>query len=189
MKLAAVAIASILIVGTLGGPTVLNWLRLPRINDITTTIQAPPEFVKLNSTPYPVSNGPLQQAAYPDIHSLRLEMDPSDAFAAILKVVREKTDWEIAAVDAQDYRIEAVAITRRLRFRDDVVIEVRPSVAQNGPEKKPDNKPEKKPENKSATTGSEVHMRSRSRLGKSDLGANAARISAFMNRIREANIK
>ncbi len=161
-------VVALVVLASLGGGSLTNWIRLPRINDITTTIQAPPQFVKLNGKPYPESNGPLQRAAYPDIQSLRLKFSPTQGFTEVLKIVRTQTDWDVVSVDSGVLRIEAVATTRLLRFRDDIVIEIRP--AAGGAEI------------------SELHIRSRSRLGKSDFGANAARILSFMNRVRTAGL-
>ena len=57
-------------------------------------------------------------------------------------------------------RIEAVARTLWFGFEDDVVIRVRATAA-----------------------GSRIDMRSRSRVGVSDLGANAERIRRFARRV------
>ncbi|MGH8272869.1 MAG: DUF1499 domain-containing protein, partial [Gammaproteobacteria bacterium] len=70
--------------------------------------------------------------------------------------------WKIAAADATSGHIEATATTGWFRFKDDVVIEV----ASDG-----------------AGGGSIVNMRSESRLGLSDLGKNAQRVKAYMNRL------
>jgi uncharacterized protein (DUF1499 family) len=70
--------------------------------------------------------------------------------------------WTVVYEDAATRVLEAVAITGLMRFRDDIVIVVRP-----------------------AAGGSAVHMRSKSRLGKSDLGANAERIRAFATELKK----
>ena len=57
-------------------------------------------------------------------------------------------------------RIEAVARTRILRFADDITIRIRPRV-----------------------DGSRIDIRSVSRLGEHDFGANAARIAAFADEV------
>ncbi len=64
--------------------------------------------------------------------------------------------WEIIAAVREEGRIEATATTRWFRFKDDVVIRVQPQ-----------------------GTGSRIDVRSKSRLGRSDLGANAKRIRAY----------
>jgi uncharacterized protein (DUF1499 family) len=89
-------------------------------------------------------------------------------FAAVEALVAGR-GWAVAARaegavgrDAQPWRLQAVATTALLRFKDDVVVEVRPR--DDG--------------------GSTVAMRSKSRLGKGDLGANARRIRAFLADLR-----
>lgn len=140
-----------------------RWRTVPRINDITTTPEAPPSFKVLDSRPYPAKNAPLQRAAYPRVEPLQLHLSPPDAFALVLSVASTREDWHLANVDQQNLRFEAVATTRLLRFKDDIVVEIR-----------------------SGTLPSEsaVHVRSRSRLGKSDLGTNAERIEAFLSAVR-----
>jgi uncharacterized protein (DUF1499 family) len=64
--------------------------------------------------------------------------------------------WEIVAADPAHGRIEATDTTRFFGFKDDVVIRIRPE-----------------------GSGSRVDVRSKSRVGRSDVGANAARIRAF----------
>ena len=64
--------------------------------------------------------------------------------------------WEVTHADAESGRIEATATSRVFHFVDDIVIRVRPDGA-----------------------GSRVDLRSRSRVGQSDLGANAKRIHAY----------
>jgi len=62
----------------------------------------------------------------------------------------------VAVVPAEG-RLEATATTSWFAFKDDVVIRVTPAAA-----------------------GSRVDIRSKSRVGRSDLGANARRIRAFL---------
>ena len=63
---------------------------------------------------------------------------------------------------AEEGRIEAVATTLLYGFEDEVVIRIAPAEA-----------------------GSVVDLRSRSRIGRGDLGANAARIRSFLEDLRE----
>lgn len=97
-----------------------------------------------------------QTPHYPDIQPQVLEAAGDRVFEAALAVVRE-AGWEIVKADPGTGQIAAVATTRILRFRDDVDIHVQ-STGQSG---------------------SRVDMRSRSRMGRGDLGANARRIRAF----------
>ncbi len=65
--------------------------------------------------------------------------------------------WEIYAEVPTEGRIEAVDTTFWFGFKDDIVIRVQPENA-----------------------GSRIDLRSVSRVGKGDLGANAKRISMFV---------
>jgi uncharacterized protein (DUF1499 family) len=89
-----------------------------------------------------------------------LPLAPERALALVERVARGEEGWVVTGVDRGRLRLEAVVTTRVFRFQDQVAIEVR-----------------------AAEGGSQVHMRSRSRVGKSDLGANASRIRRFMERL------
>ena len=136
----------------------------PMINDITTTPDDPPSFRRLTLLPenrgrdmsYSINNISRQRKAYPDLKPIVRAEPPEGAYEAVLAAVRRMPRWNIIAVDAAARMVEAVATTGLLRFKDDVVIEVR-----------------------AKGTGSAVHMRSKSRTGRGDFGANAARIRAF----------
>jgi uncharacterized protein (DUF1499 family) len=71
--------------------------------------------------------------------------------------------WAIAAQVPDEGRIEATATTFWFGFKDDVVIRLRPEAG-----------------------GTRVDVRSESRVGGSDVGANAARIRAYSRKLREA---
>lgn len=142
--------------------------QVPPIHDISTDLADPPAFEVLaerrkpddNPSAYPGGEIAQQQrAAYGDIRPLRLEIPAAQALDEALAVARDM-GWEIAAVDREAGRIEAVAVTPWWGFRDDVVIRVRASA-----------------------NGSRVDIRSASRVGVSDLGQNAQRIRAFQARM------
>ncbi len=142
----------------------------PVINDITTTYPHEPQFVELrNLNPkrdygYPEEFWPQQQEAYPEVKPLALSGSREESFALLATTARSQSNWKLVLVDEGAGRIEAVAVTRLLRFKDDVVIELR-SVSD---------------------FKQEVHMRSKSRLGRSDLGANAQRILGFLEQLQQA---
>jgi uncharacterized protein (DUF1499 family) len=96
-----------------------------------------------------------QRAAYPEIVPIVVAKAPGVAFDAALAAARS-LGWTIVATDAASGRIEATATTSWFGFSDDVVIRVVP-----------------------AQGGSRVDVRSVSRVGKGDLGANAGRVRAF----------
>ncbi len=145
--------------------------KLPPIHDITTDTERPPGFVAVlplrkdapNSTEYGGAELAAQQKlGYPDLAPATLGLPPRAAFDSALKIARA-SGWEIVAAVAEDGRIEATATTDWFGFKDDVVIRVTP-----------------------AGGGSRIDMRSVSRVGRSDLGANARRIREFM-RLLAAN--
>lgn len=126
---------------------------LPYINDISTDTERPPQFSP--PKPYPAHFGELQRLGYPELRALELALPPAQAFARAQAAARA-LGWEIVVEDAVARRLEAVATTRWFGFRDDIAVRVAASGA-----------------------GSRIDVRSRSRVGRSDLGANAARIQQF----------
>ncbi|HEV2007787.1 MAG TPA: DUF1499 domain-containing protein [Burkholderiales bacterium] len=143
-------------------------LKLPAIHDITTDTADPPRFVAVlplrkdaaNSAEYGGAKlAALQQQGYPDLAPAMLNMPPRAAFDLALNVARA-SGWQIVAAAPEDNRIEATATTLMFGFKDDVVIRITP-----------------------AGSGSRIDVRSVSRVGRSDLGANAARIRKFVQQL------
>jgi uncharacterized protein (DUF1499 family) len=161
----------------IGAATVVvpwRWRRqarsVPPIHDITTDTERPPEFVAVRplraDAPNPMEYGgpeiaAQQRAAYPDIVPLRVAMPPAQALAAAADVARE-LGWEIVAEVPAEGRLEATDRTPWFGFADDVVVRIEADGAE-----------------------SVVHARSLSRVGGSDVGANAERLRAFFARLRE----
>jgi Protein of unknown function (DUF1499) len=146
-------------------------LRLPAISDVTTDTTNPPRFDVLarlrprGRTDYP---GPavaaLQRTAYPDVVPLDLDVPTKVAYDAALALIT-KRKWYIGdtrppTLARRDGVIEAVARTPIMGFRDDVVIRVTP-----------------------LGQGTRIDMRSASRFGNHDLGANASRIRSMLEDI------
>jgi hypothetical protein len=138
---------------------------LPPIHDITTDTRRPPQFVAIlplrAAAPNPAAYGApvvarAQAAAYPDLRTHRMDAASADAFKRALQATRDM-GWEIVAADAAAGRIEATDTTFWFGFKDDVVIRVEADGA-----------------------GSRVDLRSVSRVGVGDVGANAARIRAYL---------
>lgn len=132
---------------------------LPYINDVTTDTEKPPQFSQ--PKPYESHFAELQRLGYPELRALELAMPPAQALARARAAV-QSLGWEIVAAEEAAGRIEAVATTRWFGFKDDIVVRVAPSAG-----------------------GSRVDVRSRSRVGRSDLGANARRIQDFLTAVRE----
>ena len=168
--LTALALALLAIV-PVGG---LAWKasRLPAIHDITTDTLQPPPFLAV----LPLRAGALnpaehggpdvvakQRAAFPDLGPLLLSVPPDRAFARALTAARGM-GWELVASDPAGGRIEATDTTFWFGFKDDVVVRVLPQ-----------------------PTGSRIDVRSLSRVGGGDLGANAARIRAYLAAVKAAS--
>ncbi|WP_454914802.1 DUF1499 domain-containing protein [Xanthobacter sediminis] len=166
--MAAVGLAVVV----LAAPAVViaRGMMLPELADISTDLDDPPRFHALllawpreaNGHPEP---GPAaaeaQRAGYPGIKPVDLSATPEEAFNAVLTLV-QKRGWRI--LDAapprgtqRDGRIEAVAVSRIMGYRNDVVIRIRPTAK-----------------------GARVDMRSAWRYGTRDLGSNAAVIESLM---------
>ncbi|MBK79752.1 MAG: hypothetical protein CMQ43_02375 [Gammaproteobacteria bacterium] len=138
---------------------------VPPIHNISTDVADPPQFDAVvalrgeNSNPLEYNADEIaaeQLEAYPWVETLASDLPPDAALQRAVQVL-EEMGLEIVNVDAQAGRVEATDTTRWFGFKDDVVVRVRP-----GP------------------TGSVVDMRSVSRVGVSDLGANAQRIGEFL---------
>ena len=153
-----------------------NWRRdarqYPPIHDITTDVRNPPVFVAVaplrKDAPNPVeyagdSTAAAQQEAYPDLRPLMMAMPVDSAFSLALRVAREM-GWELVDQNRAEGRIEATATTPWMGFKDDVVIRVT-----------------------SASGISRVDVRSKSRVGRGDVGANAKRIREYLDRLRAAD--
>lgn len=160
--------AAVLYFAALTGLT-LPMVDLPRINDITTDPTNPIEFVAIAELPenrgrdmsYDPSFEPLQRAGYPALAPKILDRDPSDAFAMTDRAIRGLPNVQIIATEPADGRIEATVTSGIFHFVDDVVVRVKPH-----------------------ERGTIIDIRSKSRDGKGDLGANAARIEAIFLALR-----
>jgi hypothetical protein len=131
---------------------------LPYINDISTDTENPPQFS--SPKPYPPHFAELQHIGYPELRALEIAVPPAQAFARARAAALE-SGWEIVASDERAGRMEAVATTRWFGFKDDIAVRISAS-----------------------GSGSRVDVRSRSRVGRSDLGANARRIQDFLIAVR-----
>jgi uncharacterized protein (DUF1499 family) len=145
--------------------------RLPAIYDITTDPIDPPRFEAIarlrprdaNPVTYAgLYTAEQQRVAYSDIEPDLTTVSPQEAYDAVLKVIAKRR-WHV--VDARppqgtaprDGLIEAIARTPILGFRDDVAVRVR-----------------------ATQEGARIDVRSASRYGRHDLGANAARVRALI---------
>lgn len=146
---------------------------VPALHDVTTNLDDVPQFSRLKVRADNLENIPdegkpelkalapeerwkaLHRSHYGDLRTLRLAALPAETARRAAALARER-GWEVAL--AQGDRVEATHTSTFFRFKDDVVIRVRPA---------PDG-------------GSLVDMRSISRVGGSDVGMNAKRVRAFL---------
>lgn len=139
----------------------------PLINDVSTDTATPPAFTAITDQLRGPDAGPIaynpafapeQARAYPDVRPLDLPVPPGKAFDLALKAC--DADWQIVLADRIAGRIEAVARVPWWGFQDDVVIRLT-----------------------AIPTGTRVDIRSHSRLIPADLGINARRIAAWLDRL------
>lgn len=148
--------------------------RLPPIADITTDPRDPPAFDVIarlrpsgaNPVAYPEITVGQQTAAYPALATLRLAATPAAAYESAVEIANQRK-WRILDTRSplagrRDGRIEAVALTPVMGWRDDIVIRVR-----------------------GTGTNAVVDVRSASRYGSRDWGRNAARIRDLLTAIEE----
>lgn len=147
-------------------------MEFPPIHDITTDTRNPPVFVAVaplrRDAPNPVeyqgdSVAAQQQQAYSDIRPLMMAMPVDSAFSLALRTARGM-GWELVDQNRREGRIEATATTPWFGFKDDVVVRVT-----------------------SASGISRVDVRSKSRVGRGDAGANAERVRAYLEALRAAD--
>jgi uncharacterized protein (DUF1499 family) len=145
---------------------------MPRINDFTTDVADPPVFRHAQTLGpnagrdlgYPPAFAAIQRECCADLRPAHLAVGRDQAFARAQALAASMPAWTITHAEPADGVLEAVATTRVFGFQDDIVIRVRAD----------------------ATSGSRVDVRSKSRDGKGDLGANAARIRDVVARLEAA---
>lgn len=170
---ARVAVGVILAGALVAAAVPAGWARtgrtVPPIHDISTDTDDPPLFVDVlavrrGAMNPPEYDGPAvaaqQRAAWPDLGPLDTHVDRARAHAAV-RAAMTRAGWAIVGDNEAEGRLEAVVTTRWFRFKDDVVVRLRPSDG-----------------------GTRIDMRSKSRIGRSDLGTNARRIRAFLDELR-----
>ena len=138
---------------------------VPEIHNISTDVANPPTFDKVIALRSDTSNpleynaaelASVQTKAYPNVKTLITELSLEDAHAQAKSVV-EAMGLELVNSDPNGGIIEATETTAIWGFKDDIVVRIS---EKNG---------------KTA-----IDLRSVSRIGRSDLGANAKRIEKFL---------
>ena len=137
---------------------------VPPIHDISTDLVNPPEFVAIAplraDAPNPVGYAGVevatqQRAAYPELQTLNYPQSKSELVEATKQAI-DNSGWQLVNIDANQGIVEATDRTMWFGFKDDVIVRI-------------------------TDKGSErlVDIRSKSRVGGSDLGKNAERIHDF----------
>jgi uncharacterized protein (DUF1499 family) len=146
---------------------------LPRLNDIETTPSQPIQFKQLAAMRPADSNriedpdaakAEAQKVAYPDIRPMELERSSTETFDMVHEAVK-RLGWTVVMAeppsDTAPGHIEATDKTMLMGYTDDVAVEI------GGDD-----------------TRAEINLRSVSRYGPHDLGANAERIRAFIEEMK-----
>ena len=164
----------VLILSGVASGTALYWQQraqsVPAIHDISTDLESPPEFVAMVRLRADAPNPPeyageetadAQREAYPDVEPLMLNENVQRVMdEAVLLVVNR--GWELVAINRLEGRIEATENLAWFGFKDDVVLRI----TETG-------------------EGTRVDMRSKSRIGRSDVGVNAKRIEQFLDDLED----
>ena len=143
----------------------LPTLNYPLINDITTDTDDPPAFVAVarleanrsEDMSYPAGFAEQQKRAYPTLASKVLSVPPEQAFERARAALESLPNTRVIDASVEEGRVEAISVSSAFHFVDDVVLRIRPTPG-----------------------GSRIDIRSRSRVGKGDLGANAHRIETLL---------
>lgn len=167
------AVLAVLLSGSVA-ITALYWQQraqsVPPIHDITTDIENPPEFsamvrLRADAPNPPEYAGPetaeMQREAYPGIQPVILPEDLQDAMDAAVMLITER-EWKLVAINRNQGRIEATEKLAWFGFKDDVVLRFTETME-----------------------GTEVNMRSKSRIGRGDVGVNAQRIEEFLEDLED----
>lgn len=137
----------------------------PPINDITTDLANPPSFASAavvddyagRDMSYPPEFVEIVRAGYPELAPLVVQEPVEAAYARAIETA-ESLGWEISARNDPEHSFDAKDTSSLFRFVDDVAVRV---VAEG--------------------SGSRIDVRSKSRDGRGDLGANAKRIQRFLD--------
>lgn len=150
-------------------------VQLPVINDVSTDLVDPPDFslsaraqaARGFTTPAPLPDGwsDEQRRNYPDIQPIVLDLEADDTYQLVRKAVAA-LGWNIIDETPPGGRlglghIDAIDHTPIMGFPDDITIRIRPLAGQT-----------------------RIDIRSASRYGRHDFGANARRIAAFSDELQ-----
>lgn len=153
---------------------------VPPIHDVTTNLEDMPQFYRLKVRDDNLDNVPnmgrgdldqmppedrwmtIHREAYGDLRTVHVPWGPGQTVQVAADMARER-DWDFATINPDAGIMEATATSRFFRFKDDIVLRAR----------------------RSPQGGSDVDMRSISRVGVSDIGVNAKRIRSFLRELQQ----
>lgn len=144
--------------------------KAPPIHDISTDLENPPEFDEIVSLRADAPNPPeyagdetaeAQREAYPEITTAWFSAPEEEVLDEAVAII-ENRGWDLVNIDEEAGIVEATEKLVWFGFEDDVVIRI-------GTDEE----------------GTRVDMRSKSRIGRGDLGVNANRIERFLNDLEE----
>lgn len=178
-RLALLSLLALLVAGAFVA-FVANQVRIarsvPAIHDISTNLDDWPRFYRLTVRPDNLESVPdlgrrdlaalpprerwkaIHREHYGDIATIRVPWDVAETVRRA-RALAEERGWEVVTTDERRGIVEAVDTSFFFRFKDNVVVRVRPD---------------------SDGSGSMVDMRSISRVGVSDVGVNARRVRSFL---------
>jgi hypothetical protein len=139
----------------------------PRINDVTTDAEDPPQFWSIEAAApdeIPFAQAELQHDAYPEVAARLYPLAIERVYDGALATARRR-GWQVTleippAEPDSIAKIEAIARTLLFAFRDAVAVRI----ASTG-------------------DGTRVDVRSTSLIGEHDLGQNARRVEAFLDQL------
>ncbi|MBH0075249.1 MULTISPECIES: DUF1499 domain-containing protein [unclassified Pseudoalteromonas] len=141
---------------------------VPAIHDISTDLVNPPKFVAIaplranasNPVEYAGEETAVQQRkAYPELVTLSFAQSKADLMTASEQAVKN-LGFAVVSANTATGIVEATDTTTWFGFKDDVVIRIKDEGSQRF-----------------------VDIRSKSRVGRSDLGKNAERIHSIINEL------
>ncbi|MDU0354619.1 DUF1499 domain-containing protein [Paraglaciecola aquimarina] len=143
---------------------------VPAIHDISTDLVNPPQFVAIatlrSQAPNPVEyageeTAEKQRQAYPQLTTQKYQQSTQQLLQATETAIKN-LGWQLVNADKDLAIVEATDTSSWFGFKDDVVVRI----TANGKE-------------------SNLDIRSKSRIGKSDLGKNAERIHTLIDEINQ----
>lgn len=142
----------------------------PPINDVSTDLNDVPQFVRATKLrenvgrdmSFPDAFKPIVRTHYGDLSTITVGETPDALMDKTVALLKQKPFFELTREDREAKEIEGTAETSFFKFKDDFIVRFRP-VGQS----------------------TQIDMRSKSRNGKGDVGANAIRIRMLFAAIQK----